>query len=61
MGSTRPPPRRNKLSYKDRWLISRDVVAALRRAGVACNIIVPDREERDALQYVEHDTGKPVH
>ena len=33
----------NKLKYKNRWLISRDVVAHLRRAGVVCNIIVPER------------------
>jgi hypothetical protein len=34
----------NKLVYKDRWLISCDVVAALRRAGVICNIMVVDEE-----------------
>jgi hypothetical protein len=36
-------PKSNKLKYKNRWLISRDVVAHLRRAGVVCNIIVPER------------------
>jgi hypothetical protein len=36
-------PRTNKLVYKNRWLISRDVVAHLKRAGVDCNIIVPAR------------------
>jgi len=35
-------PKRNKLFYKHRWLISRDVVAALRRAGVVCEIVVPE-------------------
>jgi hypothetical protein len=34
-------PRRNKLVYKNRWLLSVNIVAALRRAGVACDIIVP--------------------
>jgi hypothetical protein len=36
-------PKNHKLKYKNRWLISRDVVAHLRRAGVDCNIIVPER------------------
>jgi hypothetical protein len=36
-------PKSHKLSYKNRWLISRDIVAHLRRAGVVCNIIVPKR------------------
>jgi hypothetical protein len=36
-------PKRNKLFYKHRWLISRDVVAALRRAGVVCGIVVPEQ------------------
>jgi hypothetical protein len=36
-------PKRNKLSYKNRWLISRHLVIALRRAGVVCDIVVPDR------------------
>jgi hypothetical protein len=35
------PPRGNKLAFKNRWLISVDVVAALRRAGVNCDIVVP--------------------
>ena len=35
--------KRNKLFYKHRWLISRDVVAALRRAGVVCGIVVPEQ------------------
>ncbi len=35
--------KRNKLAYKHRWLISRDIVAALGRAGVECDIIVPER------------------
>jgi hypothetical protein len=33
--------RRNKLAFKNRWLISVDVVAALRRAGVVCDIVLP--------------------
>jgi hypothetical protein len=36
-------PTSNKLKYKNRWLISRDVVAHLRRAGVVCNIVIPER------------------
>lgn len=32
----------NKLLQKNRWLISRDIVAHLRRAGVDCNIIIPE-------------------
>jgi hypothetical protein len=36
------PPNRNKLHYKNRWLISRHLVTHLRRAGVVCNIIVPE-------------------
>lgn len=35
------PPRRNKLFHKNRWLISVNVVAALRRAGVECDIVIP--------------------
>ncbi len=35
------PVKRNKLVFKNRWLISVDVVAALRRAGVNCDIIIP--------------------
>src|SRR5208337_4865334 len=35
------PPRRNKLAFKNRWLISVDIIAALRRAGVICDIVVP--------------------
>jgi hypothetical protein len=44
-GKAAGPQRRptSKLRHKNRWLISRDIVAHLRRAGVACNIIVPDR------------------
>ena len=34
-------PKRSRLSYKHRWLVARDVVVALRRAGVDCNIVVP--------------------
>lgn len=34
-------PRRNKLFYKHRWLISANMIAALRRAGVDCNIVLP--------------------
>jgi hypothetical protein len=43
--STEPQrrPTSNKLKYKNRWLISRDMVAHLRRAGVDCNIVVPER------------------
>jgi hypothetical protein len=33
--------KRNKLVHKNRWLISVNVVAALRRAGVDCDIVVP--------------------
>ena len=36
------PPKRNKLVYKDRWLISVNIVAALRRAGIVCDIIAPE-------------------
>ena len=39
---TERPPKRNKLVYKDRWLISVNIVAALRRAGVVCDIIAPE-------------------
>lgn len=35
------PVKRNKLIFKNRWLISVDVVAALRRAGVNCDIVLP--------------------
>ena len=35
-------PKRNKLFYKNRWLISRHLVIALRRAGVVCDIVVAD-------------------
>ncbi len=35
-------PKQNKLVYKNRWLVARDVVAALRRAGIRCDIIIPD-------------------
>jgi hypothetical protein len=38
----RKPPKRNKLLYKNRWLLSRHLVAHLRRAGIVCNIIVPE-------------------
>jgi hypothetical protein len=38
---SRKPSQRNKLVFKNRWLISVDVVAALRRAGVACDIVLP--------------------
>ena len=34
-------PKRSKLHYKNRWLISVNVVAALRRAGIDCDIIAP--------------------
>jgi len=39
---TERPERRtpNKPVYKNRWLISADVVAALKRAGIECNIII---------------------
>jgi hypothetical protein len=36
------PPRRNKLVYKNRWLISVNIIASLRRAGVVCDIIAPE-------------------
>jgi hypothetical protein len=38
-------PKRNKLSYKNRWLISRHLVMHLQRAGVVCDIIVPENIE----------------
>jgi len=38
------PRKRNKLFYKNRWLLARHLVLALQRAGVDCNIIVPDHE-----------------
>jgi hypothetical protein len=41
--ATRARPKRNKLIYKNRWLISQHVVIALRRAGVVCDIVVPDQ------------------
>ncbi len=34
-------PKPNKLFFKHRWLLSRDIVASLARAGVDCNIILP--------------------
>ena len=37
----RKRPKRNKLFFKNRWLISANIVTALRRAGVDCDIIVP--------------------
>jgi hypothetical protein len=40
----RKRPKRNKLAFKNRWLISANVVAALRRAGVDCSIVVPDED-----------------
>jgi hypothetical protein len=45
----RQRPKRNRLHYKHRWLISANVVAALRRAGVDCDIIVPVQDDRPAL------------
>jgi hypothetical protein len=36
------PPKRNKLVYKNRWLISVNIIASLRRAGVVCDIIAPE-------------------
>jgi len=39
--SRAPTPKRSKLAFKNRWLISVDVVAALRRAGVNCDIVIP--------------------
>jgi hypothetical protein len=46
-GERKPGARRehNKLVYKNRWLISRHLIIALRRAGVVCDIVVPDRCE----------------
>lgn len=40
VGGARTFPR-NKLAFKNRWLISVDIVAALRRAGVICDIVLP--------------------
>ncbi len=37
----RRAPKQNKLAFKHRWLLSRDIVATLARAGVDCNIIIP--------------------
>jgi hypothetical protein len=62
--------KRNKLFYKHRWLVSANVVAALRRAGVDCNIVVPagasassDRLspdwERASLGLVDEGTPEP--
>jgi hypothetical protein len=45
-------PKRNKLFYKHRWLISRNVVIALRRAGVVCDIIVADHVHEFAASIV---------
>jgi hypothetical protein len=36
-------PKQNKLVYKNRWLISINIVAALRRAGVICDIVTPPK------------------
>jgi hypothetical protein len=55
----RTKPKRNKLSYKNRWLISPNIVNALRRAGVECNILVPDQE--GWVQYVGYDPTLPRH
>ena len=39
----------NKLVYKNRWLISADL-AALKRAGIECNIIVAYHDQRDTAR-----------
>ena len=41
----RARPKRNKLVYKNRWLLSQHLVIALRRAGVVCDIVVQDHPE----------------
>ncbi len=41
-GTERRKPKQNKLVFKNRWLVARDVVAALQRAGVSCDIIIPE-------------------
>jgi hypothetical protein len=63
--------KRNKLFYKHRWLISVNMVAALRRAGVDCNIVVPGTRsesacdrlspewERASLGFVDRDAFEP--
>lgn len=48
--SAAPPRKRNKLRFKNRWLISADIVAALRRAGVDCNITIPKLYDEDLGQ-----------
>ena len=34
--------KRSKLFYKHRWLVSANMIVALRRAGVVCDIVLPD-------------------
>jgi hypothetical protein len=48
--------RPNKLVYKDRWLISCDVVAALRRAGVICSIVVPSEGDHASQPLLGRDS-----
>jgi hypothetical protein len=57
----RRQPKRNKLSFKDRWLISVNVVAALRRAGVVCDIVVADGDAIRALTLAALPSPKSRH
>ena len=62
MKKQRAPDRRNKLCYKNRWLISVDVVAALRRAGIECDIVVLNDDGVPKLSGdVERDDGLTKH
>jgi hypothetical protein len=51
----RKRPKRNKLFFKNRWLLSQHLVIALRRAGVVCDIVVPDHDG----SFVTVPTGDP--
>jgi hypothetical protein len=53
----RARPKRNKLFFKNRWLLSQHLVIALRRAGVECDIVVEDR----AGNIVTLPTEDPSH
>jgi len=51
-------PKRSKLFYKHRWLVSVDVVTALRRAGVVCDIVVPGHETIPYLNTFQGQSPK---
>lgn len=36
------PGRTNKVADKNRWLLSRDLAGHLHRAGIGCDIVVPE-------------------